>query len=39
MKIKSQKEIVKPMDTEESYINNTTNTDAEEAGEDNSKSK
>ena len=27
---KVQKEIVKPMNTEESYINNTTNIDAEE---------
>jgi len=34
---KSQKEIVKSMDTEESYINNTTDTDAEEAVGDNSK--
>ncbi|MCE5221118.1 MAG: hypothetical protein LLF98_07600 [Clostridium sp.] len=34
---KVQKEMVKPMDTEESYIDNTANTDAEEAGNDNSK--
>lgn len=34
---KSQKDIVKPMDTEESYIKNITNTDTEKVGEDNSK--
>ena len=34
---KVQKEIVKPVDTEESYINSTTNTDVEDADGDNSK--
>ena len=34
---KSQKEIEKPMNTEESYMNNTTNTDIEEAVDDDSK--
>jgi len=33
----AQKEIVKPINAEESYINNTTNTDVEESDSDNSK--
>ena len=34
---KVQKEIVKPVDTGESYINNTTNTDVEDDDRNNSK--
>jgi len=34
---KVQKEIVNPIDAQESYINNTTNADIEEAGGDNAK--